>query len=334
MTNQLIMAETSQEQYTSGSAATTTWNTLAPSSVSDFDDIPDFIDPAPRKSISSKSMVTPSITSPSGDHPKSLFQHSSKSLSPTQPTFDGVWIPSGSHKKQTIRHSSVQLEELPPITGKPATSLAEALNHSHSHNHNTNPSLTTISFHIPSTPSFQSPSIAVAPVNSSEDVPAASNSHPFKKLRSLPTRLGLTSDEITDQALHTQALLTHYRPSVLSYAPRIMHKQELMLKRHAGHLLAADQGLDGKQSKGKESVQLWRGSISPQFCEAGMFKNYLDEVFGPGDMLRGVGKQPMAQVASETDNSSDVEIVDDAHEDSTDGEAAKMEVMRRRRQIE
>lgn len=135
-----------------------------------------------------------------------------------------------------------------------------------------------------------------------------------------------------------------------------------------------------------------------------MFKHYLDTCFGPGDMLRGVGKQPTVSIQHaskvclilqdicgscapacgnlrgelvraavvqtelrvflfhvprlfrfvmlirdmlfaqaparkvfDSNETSDVEIIDimdDAPEDSTDVEAAKMAVLRRRRQIE
>ena len=63
-----------------------------------------------------------------------------------------------------------------------------------------------------------------------------------------------------------------------------------MLHRHAEHWLSALP--DDQASKGKEAAQLWRGYSSPCYSEVGTYKKWLDTLFGPGDMLRGVGKQP------------------------------------------
>lgn len=234
------------------------------------------------------------------DYPqKSSFQYPAKSLSPTQPTFDGVWLPSHLNKEQTIRSPSVTTEEIEELSeaGKTAASLADALNQSYSHNS----SFSSIPTHFSTSTKPQAASLAstanIADVNVSSQKPPApgSNFPTLRKLRTLPTRLPrhASSSEIAqaiDQGLNTQVLPTHYRPSALAYAPRLVQSQELMLQRHAEHLLSA---LPSDQAaKGKEPAQLWRGYSSPCYSEVGAYKKWLDTLFGPGDMLRGVGKQP------------------------------------------
>lgn len=65
-----------------------------------------------------------------------------------------------------------------------------------------------------------------------------------------------------------------------------------------------------------------------------MFRDYFRFVMLIRDMLFA---QAPARKVSDSNETSDVEIIDimdDAPEDSTDVEAAKMDVLRRRRQIE
>ncbi|KAI0775481.1 hypothetical protein BC629DRAFT_1527652, partial [Irpex lacteus] len=289
----------------------------------------DLMSSTSRKPLSSASLTATSLTGATlvDQHALDESKHSPTASSPKKWVFDGVLVPPSPRKEVAASPPCSKTYSQNTSQSAPAPSSPFIIHSAH---------LTP-----PSTRASTSREASIAHVPQTSLSEGSSNAHPTRKLRTLPARSATSSTNLThvlDEHLHTHVLSSHYRPSVTMDTPDLLQRQELLIRRQGELWHSSDKSAVTSKGKGKEPVASWKGYTSPRYSEAGTFKHYLDTCFGPGDMLRGVGKQPIAPArkVSDSNETSDVEIIDimdDAPEDSTDVEAAKMDVLRRRRQI-
>ncbi|KAI0346970.1 hypothetical protein BDW22DRAFT_1351296 [Trametopsis cervina] len=161
-----------------------------------------------------------------------------------------------------------------------------------------------------------------------------------RELRQTVARIDATAatretNDIIDSRLETQELPVLFRRTASVHAPELYAAQEATMQRQIERWLADPSGTAHGSAKGKEREQpQWKGYTMPRYSEAGLYKRRLDELLGPGDMLRGLGKPPTAQRPL-ADKESDMDVeMDDAQGETTDGETTKFDTIRRRRQIE
>ncbi|KAI0699839.1 hypothetical protein BC835DRAFT_1329939 [Cytidiella melzeri] len=172
---------------------------------------------------------------------------------------------------------------------------------------------------------------APSPLSSALQTGSGRHQRKLRQLHSRDQDWTVRSDKVLDRGLDTHVLPFQIDPHVSIDAPILSHNQEIVLLMQAARW-QADSAANAK-GKGKERREAWKGYMTPRYSEAGMFKHHLDNLFGPGDMLRGFGKEPSKRQSSEDKDDWEMEVDDSQQGDSTDGEAAKMEVIRRRRQI-
>ncbi|PSS32000.1 hypothetical protein PHLCEN_2v2242 [Hermanssonia centrifuga] len=91
------------------------------------------------------------------------------------------------------------------------------------------------------------------------------------------------------------------------------------------------QGLSRAQMKRPQET--WKGHTMPTYSEAGSFKERMDQYFGRGSMLRGFGRRPKDHRVEEDSMDDTSANASGGDDDGTDIEP-KLNVIRRRRQIE
>ncbi|KAI0737138.1 hypothetical protein BC629DRAFT_1568651 [Irpex lacteus] len=257
-------------------------------------------------SLTATSLTGDMIATLVDQHALDESKHSPTASSPKKWVFDGVLVPPSPRKEVAASPPRSKTYSQNTSQSAPAPSSPFIIHSAH---------LTP-----PSTRASTSREASIAHVPQTSLSEGFSNAHPTRKLRILPARSATSSTNLThvlDEHLHTHVLSLHYRPSIAVDTPDLLQRQELLIRRQGELWHSSDKSAVTTKGKGKEPVALWKGYTSPRY----------------------MGKQPTAPArkVSDSNETSDVEIIDimdDGPEDSTDVEAAKMDVLRRRRQIE